>query len=252
MLCHRLAVRAVLALCLLGLAACVVSHEQTAGAGGDDSLAPEGAECATADDCVAVSATCCGCPGYAQPGDRQDGCDDVECPADPPGACPDLVTACVDGACTLACAPVTCEMTCPDGFAADEAGCLTCACAAPPDAPGACVVDGDCAQVPADCCGCARGGADTAVPVGAVDAHVEGLGCPADPTEAACPEIDVCDAAAAPRCVAGQCVLQPAGADAESPHCGRPDLPPCPEGAVCVLNADPDASMDGVGTCQVP
>lgn len=246
--------RAALTLLLVCLAGCVVvGREQATDLGGDDSGLPGGPECAVAEDCVAVAATCCGCPGYALPGDgRQDACDDVACPEPPPEACPAVAAACVDGLCTLACAPVSCEMSCPDGFAADAAGCLQCACAAPPDPGTDCVVDGDCAEVPADCCGCSRGGADTAVPTSTVDAHLEALGCPTDPTDAACPEVDVCAAGAVPRCDAGRCVLGAQPGAADGAQCGRPELPPCPEGTTCVLNADQEASMEGVGTCQAP
>jgi hypothetical protein len=183
---------------------------------------------------------------------RDDSCDAVDCPP-PPEPCADLRAACVDGVCAAVCAPVACELSCGSGFEVDAAGCLTCACAAPPPAAVACTEDAECVQVAADCCGCARGGADTAVPAAEADRFSESLMCPDPPSGAACPEVDVCDPSEAPRCRGGQCVLEGDPDDgADAPGCGRPDLPTCPEGTVCVLNADPEASMDGVGSCQAP
>jgi hypothetical protein len=253
---RRLAVIAVAAALVAG---CDLAPREDNALGGDDSgdpgAPPPGAECATADDCALASTTCCGCGEYGISADsRGDACDEVECP--PPSdeaACPALVAACVDGVCTAACAPVVCELSCTNGFAADDYGCLTCACAeAPPSTDSACVEDVDCVQVAADCCGCARGGADTAVAASDADAFSESLMCPDHP---ACPEVDVCDPSVAPRCRGGRCVLEgdpDDGAGEAAQPCGRPDLPTCPEGTVCVLNADPEASMDGVGSCQAP
>jgi hypothetical protein len=104
-------------------------------------------------------------------------------------------------------------------------------------------------RIPADCCGCERGGEDRAAPATLADDLVESLMCPADP---ACPDVDVCDPSSVPRCLGGTCVLAGAPMDAETSECGRPDLPPCPDGTVCVLNADAEASSQGVGTCEPP
>jgi len=206
-------------------------------------------ECETAADCVGAAATCCECPSYALPAGSGWGssCGQVQC--DPAPSCDEVAPACDQGACVLACQPVSCDLSCATGFAVDAAGCQVCACAAAP--PGAtCAVDTDCARVPADCCGCARGGADTAVPADQAGDFVASLGC--DASSDACPDVDVCVPDAAPRCVDGTCALVdpnaptpmlPAGA------CGRPDLPACPDGQTCVLNASSDAAGAGVGVC---
>jgi len=240
-----------LATVLAALAGCDFAAGEIAADPGDDDLGPY-SECVTAADCILAATSCCGCPEYAMPDvGIADGCDAVPCPdPDPSNECPPLVAACDDGVCTTACQAVACELSCPSGFAQDAGGCLTCACAdAAPTVE--CADDADCVQVPGDCCGCARGGADTAVPAGDAEAFGESLMCPADPGDAACPEVDVCDPLLAPRCETGRCVLSDGSRD-EVPvdACGRPDLPPCPEGAVCVLNVDTEASMDGLGTCQ--
>ncbi|MCB9564993.1 MAG: hypothetical protein H6708_31805 [Kofleriaceae bacterium] len=236
------------------LGGCHLVANEASDVGDDGAVLPGGNECYVAADCAAAASSCCGCADFAVPGDsRADGCEDVMCPEPPPGDCPAVAPACVDGFCTLACVPVTCDMTCADGFAADVAGCLVCACAEAPAPGGDCAVDDDCVEVAADCCGCGRGGADTAVPVDQVATHDAELGCPADPTQAACPEVDVCDPAAAPRCAAGRCTLG-AGppTDGLVGLCGRPDLEPCPAGTACVLNADSDAAAAGLGTCLSP
>jgi hypothetical protein len=236
----------VLAALLVALGACWSSQEDVA-AGDDGQLDPQGyGECASAADCVLAASTCCACPDFAMPDmGWEDGCQDIECPM--PADCPAIAADCVEGACTTVCAPVTCDLSCEGGFAADAAGCLVCACGAGETPPASCVEDADCVEVPADCCGCAQGGEDTAVPAAYADAAVESLMCPTDP---ACPQIDVCDPSAAPRCVSGTCALVPGTSDGLDVGCGRPDLPTCPEGTVCVLNADSDAQSQGVGTCQ--
>ena len=160
---------------------------------------------------------------------------------DPAPACSEVAAVCQAGACVLACQPITCDLPCADGFAVDAAGCQVCACAAP--AADQCAVDADCARVPADCCGCGRGGADTAVPVGQVDAHNQALDCGG----AACPEIDVCAPDLAARCVAGTCALTDAPVAAPAADaCGRADLPTC---AHCVLNAGDAYAAAGLGRC---
>lgn len=241
---------------LIALAACDLPPPRDEAAG-DDDLGPVAAECVTADDCVLAASTCCGCPDFAMPDlGWQDGCEVVECPspdpdpADPQGAgCAPVVAACDRGTCTVACALVACDLTCADGFVMDDAGCLRCACAGAEDPVSECVDDAECVRVPADCCGCARGGADAAAPADEADSRVDQLDCPADPADAACPEIDVCDPTLAPRCVAGRCTL--AGPPPASDGlCGAPDLAPCPDGTVCVLNADEGATRAGLGTCR--
>ena len=157
---------------------------------------------------------------------------------------------CGDGTCALACPTIDCTVPCDDGFAVDAEGCLVCACAPAPPAPE-CMFDTDCVQVPADCCGCAQGGADTAVPAAAEEEHRDGLACPPAPV---CPGVDVCEPGATVTCAAGRCALGDGGAPMGVPDgaCGTPDLPACPAGQVCVLNADDEATLAGVGVCQDP
>ena len=247
----RVAVLALVVAVVVALGGCELTAAEGALDPGDDD-AGEVPECATAADCVLAATTCCGCGEYAMPDiGLADSCDDVECPdPDPSLECPGLVAACVDGVCTAACEPAACDLVCPDGFAADAAGCLSCACGSGPPEPPECTVDTDCVEVPADCCGCARGGADTAVPVAEAGAFGESLRCPSDPGDAACPEVDVCDPALSARCEQGRCTLSDGTGEDLAPTCGHPDLPPCPEGTVCVLNADDDASTQGLGSCQ--
>jgi hypothetical protein len=248
-------------LVLLVAAACARSAESDF-AGGDDDVAadegdpgdddpsappPSGAVCSEAVGCVPAVSTCCACPTFAVPAGsgREDACADVPCPAPP--SCPAVRAVCDDGACALVCAEITCDRVCATGFAVDLAGCLTCACAAPPTP--ACTTAADCMQVPADCCGCARGGADTAVLADGVDEHVAGLACTGGEV---CPEVDVC-APSAVICRNGACALLPAedGPPGALPAdaCGRSDLPPCPAGQRCVLNRSPDADSAAVGVC---
>lgn len=244
-----------LTVAVAALAACDFTGDATSPAPEGDDSGVE-IECATEADCVLAATTCCGCGEYAMPDQGlSDSCEDVPCPdpdpSDPAGECPPLVAACVEGVCTTACAPTICDQSCPSGFLADAAGCLSCECASGPPFAPECGSDGDCVQVPADCCGCARGGADTAVAAGEATAFGESLMCPGDPGDAACPEVDVCDPNLAPRCEDGRCVLSDgSGEDVPAQTCGHPDLPPCSEGQVCVLNIDSDASMNGLGTCQ--
>jgi hypothetical protein len=228
------------------LAGCFGQNEQSVG---DDSGAPpEHGVCTTDADCIGAGPSCCACAEYAVNADSDfaQACEDVDCPVPPPGTCNNVVPVCgADGACILGCAVVTCDQTCETGFAVDAAGCLTCECAPAPAAE--CAIDDDCTRVPADCCGCALGGADTAVPDAQVDAHNAGLGCPPDPV---CPGVDVCTPGDVARCDMGRCVLGAAGAGLPAGACGTTDLPPCPAGQMCVLNSDDDANMEGVGVCQ--
>jgi hypothetical protein len=240
-----------LVLAILLVAGCDYAAENAAVDDRDGDDAAGAGECVTADDCTLAQTTCCGCDDYGVPSwdAGNEGCDLVECPEPAPSGCPSVVPACVDGACTLACAPTTCELSCTGGFATDAAGCLTCDCAQEPAAPE-CAGDADCVRVPADCCGCAGGGSDTAVPASEAEDFGASLECPPDP---ACPDIDVCDADLVARCAGGQCVLDGGAPPGDRPPpCGSPELPPCPEGTVCVLNAETDSSMDGLGVCQPP
>lgn len=256
----------------LALSACVGSaaSEQLSdddadhgdGAGGADGDgqgdgAPEAAECAIADDCVAAASTCCECPSFAVPSSSgyDQACDEVDC--DAPSGCSAVEPACVDGACQLVCTPITTDLSCEVAFARDGFGCLLDACAAAPDSEAAeCDDDMDCVQVPADCCGCSAGGEDTAVPADQVAAHEDSLDCRADPT---CPDVDLCDPSREPRCVLGHCELSSPpsdggddGAEQPSVRCGIAGDPPCEGGQVCVLNhpGGADATRSGAGSCQ--
>ena len=214
--------------------------------GHDDGLGPP-PECSVDTDCVAAGPSCCSCPEYALPASSgwEQACEDIDCPT-PPTGCPDQVARCDGGTCVLACRAITCAQSCGDGFVADDAGCLQCACLAIPSS-AACRTASECAQAPADCCGCENGGADTAVPVADLADHYEGLNCPPNPT---CPGVNVCVPGVAPRCDRGECVLDGGPRPLPANACGRPDLPLCPEGQTCVLNSDADATAEGVGICQ--
>lgn len=240
---------ATLATAALVAGGCRTDHETLAGV--PDEMMPGGgaglSSCVIDDDCATAAATCCECPTFAvglgDPSSRA--CDGVTC--DPQDTCPNNVrAACEDSQCVLACVELACATECPDGYAIDPmTGCLSCTCAAP--ALAGCAVDGDCVQTRADCCGCAAGGADIAVLATDRAAYDAGLMCPAAPL---CPAVDVCEPEAAPRCIQGRCELTtgslPAGA------CGRPDLPDCPAGTVCTVNANDLANEYGVGLCAPP
>jgi hypothetical protein len=220
----------VLALAAVALAACQQSLASPSTKG--DGFAP--AECSEDRECVAAAATCCDCPTFAvraaDPAQRA--CGSVMCPMN---QCPNNVqAACRSGACTLVCAQLACPTTCATGYAMDADGCLACTCAEP--APDGCTSDGDCVRVRADCCGCDHGGEDTAV--AAVDAAAP-----------ACPSMNPCDPSAAPHCLAGHCELSDPSATLPPGACGRPDLPACPAGSVCVINGNGSADMQGVGVC---
>ena len=235
-----------LVLFLLVLAGCPSTTADSVFSPGDDGSGGAPAECAADYECAASGARCCDCPTFAVP--RTDpafeACLGVACPT--PTACPSNVApACRQGQCVLACVPVACANSCDDGFALDGNGCLTCDCAQVTDRE--CSADSDCARVPADCCGCARGGVDTAVPDGAVATHDASLGCPPSPS---CPGVDSCAPDLAPRCVQGACQLisrrRPPGA------CGRTDLAACAMGQACTVNSDDAATARGVGVCVPP
>ncbi len=241
--------RVALAVLALMASGCIEASLEADAVGGDDGTSF--AACALDTDCTLAGASCCDCPSFAVPATTgwADSCEDVECA--PGGSCTALVARCAQGTCVAGCAPVTCELACADGFAVGASGCQVCACASRSSVP-ACQLDSDCAQVPADCCGCARGGADTAVPAGEVGAHVDGLMCPAWPS---CPDVDTCAAGATPRCLVGRCALGAPGDEPTPPAspitaCGRRDLPPCPAGQQCTLNSDETATRLGLGTCR--
>jgi hypothetical protein len=241
--------RACLILLLLVLGGCVFSAAESADlAPGDDDMRGDG-QCSSDDGCILAGASCCACPSFALPTSSgwDDACDQVDCPAPPAGACSSLVARCDDGACVAVCAPVSCDLSCEGGFAVDDAGCTLCACGSGPVAPE-CSASTDCVRVPADCCGCDRGGADTAVPVNVAGGFVDMLGCSG---AEACPGVSTCAPGATPVCAGGRCMLGAAGtAPPDDDLCGRPELPPCPAGESCVINAD-DAEM-GQGRCQAP
>jgi hypothetical protein len=239
-----------------GQSEAALGDEGGEGGGADPGEAPAPVECQVPSDCVPASSTCCDCPSFAVPeaSGFGEGCSEVNCGE--PSGCPLVEPACVAGRCELVCSPVATERLCASGFAIDGAGCLLDECAqAAPDPVGSCERDLDCVQVPADCCGCARGGADTAVPAEEEDEHIEGLACPSDP---ACPEVDVCHPDDEPRCVASRCHLVESNQDdgsgqGPSVPCGSPDLEPCPAGFMCVLNHPnaADVTRLGLGSCQV-
>lgn len=223
---------------------CVVAQDDAAAAPGDDEVrAPDA--CLIDTDCTLAGPSCCECPSFAVANAGwADACEQVDCQAPPD--CPALEARCDRGTCVAACAPTACDLQCETGFAVDAAGCTVCACPGGPVA-AQCQLDGDCARVPGDCCGCERGGVDLAVPAGEAAGYVDSLGCTG---AEACPGVSTCEAGAEVRCLSGQCTLVAATAPPADGTCGRPDLPPCPVGQVCVINA-PDAES-GVGRCEAP
>lgn len=220
------------------------ADEQNPGSstGDDDGAGNAPAECQVASDCAAAGPKCCDCPTHAVPvtDPAYQACANVDCPT--PSCGSPMEAACEGGRCVLVCSPVACDSSCADGFATDANGCLTCACAA--RTANECIADADCARVRDDCCGCARGGMDTAVPASEVAAHEAALMCPQNPS---CPDVDTCAPELAARCIAGACTLVAGALPANA--CGRPDLPACPTGEVCTLNASDQATMQGVGVC---
>jgi hypothetical protein len=202
--------------------------------------------CQRDEDCVPAGRTCCECPSFAvhaaDPIRRA--CAAVDCSGrEEPPACSEVAARCGEGgACELACAPVACELLCSEGFARDASACLTCACASP--ALDGCAADADCARTRADCCGCSRGGFDTAVLAREREDFDRGLECPDEPS---CPEVTTCRDEA-PACVQGRCELVAPGLPAGA--CGRADLPACPAGEVCTLNASREADLRGIGQCR--
>ncbi len=206
---------------------------------------PDVAECRRDDDCVAAGTKCCDCPEFAVPESDAShrACDGVTCHDK---HCPHNVrAACDEGRCVLACVPMECEASCLFGYATDRSGCLTCQCTQPVQT--GCLVASDCVQVRGDCCGCARGGHDTAVLRRDAPDHDERLRCPAAPQ---CPAANTCDEAEEPQCIRGMCALTTA--ERLPPNaCGRADLPPCERGEVCVVNGpNMRVNEEGVGLCM--
>jgi hypothetical protein len=219
--------------------------------GDDNNPAPgggSGAPCFTDMDCVAAAPSCCACPTFAtSAGDpKVEACGQVDCP---PSTCPDNVEAACDtsvGACVLQCKPLECaaDISCPDGFARDASGCLSCQCAEPGQVGTDCAADMECVETRGDCCGCMLGGFDTAVPARDASQFDSSLMCGSSP---ACPGVDTCDPANAPHCAQGVCALGPAKpADA----CGESGLPACGAGTACVVNASDQANLYGLGVCR--
>jgi hypothetical protein len=205
------------------------------GAGGGNGAT----ECAIDADCALAAAKCCDCPTYAVPtyDPAHRACETISCPTN---TCPANARAvCTEGACMLACAPLTCAEACPQGYAIDPTGCLECRCADLAPQPQ-CTVDADCVRTRADCCGCTRGGTDTAVPALDQAALDAALGCPADP---ACPGGDTCAAGTEPRCIEGACELA-------MPTPTAACTGTCPTGQQCVINADATATAQGLGVCM--
>jgi len=206
-------------------------------------------QCLTDNDCVLASSTCCECPTFALPATANQGaCGQVTCP---PSSCNDNVVARCDqnsNSCTLACKPLQCDVTCDNGFVIDTTGCLTCECA--PVDPMGCTSDDDCAEVPADCCGCALGGEDTSVLKADAASAIDNLQCPATPL---CPGSYTCKPGAEPACVQSRCeLLTPDDRTPPANECGLTKDPACPMGEVCTINAIGPATARGVGVCLAP
>ncbi|HLL21087.1 MAG TPA: hypothetical protein VK427_03100 [Kofleriaceae bacterium] len=227
------------------VAACPSRSKELTGA--DDSAPPDPnmsrSPCSRDADCELAGRTCCDCPTFALSFDdpKLDACRGVVCP--PSGrTCSAIHAVCERNECKVACSPVVVTQSCETGFASDSTGCLIDACAQLP-AP-TCELDSDCVQTRADCCGCARGGADTAVPLAMRAAFDENLGCTG---EEACPEANICDSET-PQCAQGSCKL--VAGTLPDDACGRPDLAACPDGQACTVNASDPANMHGVGVCR--
>lgn len=234
----------------VGVTGCPLSKSGEAdfGNGSDSVDAGAGSPrplCMADSECELAASSCCECPTFAtnRADPASNACDGVACPNPP--VCPANVRAACDQVrheCTVACVAMTCATSCADGYAIDpDTGCLSCACAAPTQAAG-CRADTDCVETREDCCGCARGGRDTAVLASERSAYDQGLFCPSNPQ---CPGLDTCDPADAPRCIQGSCTLtadvRPANACAADGSCPAPMR--------CVVNQDSAASMYGVGVC---
>jgi hypothetical protein len=226
------------------LAACPQGNASLGEAGDDKSIDPNAPDlaCFDASDCELAGKSCCECKTFALPASdpKLGACDNVPCPP-PQTACPKIHATCDHGKCAVACEPQAITKTCADGFASDMAGCLIDACAQP---KADCSSDTQCVRTRADCCGCARGGKDTAVPAATRGAYDTNLGCTGT---ASCPEVNTCVVAETAQCAQGECrlIAGPAPVDA----CGRPDLPACPVGKTCTVNVSATADKHGVGVC---
>jgi hypothetical protein len=251
-----------LAVVLAALGGCTANGaERGSGAGfdGDDAAEPPAeARCDDDSDCEPAASSCCECPSFALSVGEGFGaaCESVDCDGAPTSECSELAEpVCVEARCELRCREIALQpdQFCDGGYVRDELGCLTTQCLLPdPTAIADCSGHTDCEQVPADCCGCELGGRDTAVNSANVDAHLESLGCSAQP---ACPGVNVCDENVIPQCLASRCQLvsMPDGGVGEAAEfCGTTALAPCPAGRVCVLNAADanDAARFGVGVCR--
>lgn len=217
---------------------------------GDDNGPPDGkapGSCFTSSDCVPAAATCCDCPTFATSTSdpKVEACAAVDCDSN---VCPTNVLAECNPMheCVLACAQLEC-LECPEGYITEANGCVSCTCAEPATMAPTCAVDTDCVRVRNDCCGCANGGEDTAVPTSTAAAFDAGLSCSQTPQ---CPGVgnQMCDATAQARCIRGSCALLAEDMPADS--CGRPDLPACPAGTVCRVNVSNSADLYGVGVCR--
>jgi hypothetical protein len=234
-----LAYLVVAAACSTNAADALYNGDDGGGSGGEGG--PPG-ECQLDSQCYPAAARCCDCPTYAMPESAGiDLCAGVTCPMPGPVCSTSVHVACVNEMCQLACDVTECDLECPDGFATDASGCVACACYQV--ASRECMLSTECAETPADCCGCALGGTDTAVVASDVDNYEASLDCPPNPE---CPGVSTCQADLSPQCVQGACALQPA---LPENACGRPDLPLCGMGMVCAVNSDPLASAQGVGVC---
>ena len=193
-------------------------------------------------DCALASLTCCACKSFAvsQNDPKLDACSDVDCPPQQ-STCSRVRAVCEQNLCEIACEPQAVGMSCADGFATDAAGCLIDACAQPKNE---CATDSQCTRARADCCGCARGGDDTAVSTADLAAHDKALGCTGSES---CPGVNTCGAET-PQCAQGECKL--IAGDLPADACGRPDLPPCAAGKTCTVNASKTADLHGVGVCR--
>ncbi len=225
------------------------------GGGGGGGGAPEQA-CEEASDCELAASTCCECPSFAAP--IQDGfgnsCEDVECP--PSDLCPAVMAVCAQEQCQMVCAPLEVTQTCVLGFARDAAGCLLDACQTASLDVLICEQDSDCTQIPADCCGCSQGGRDQAALTADAAEITVALDCSG---EEICPDVNVCDSEAAPKCFAGACFLTQIDVDSslddgEEELCGTPALGPCAQNSRCLVNQVPGAEVTeiGVGICVTP
>jgi hypothetical protein len=235
-------------LLVVALAACqagALGADQLGSGSGNGSGSGEGGapiECASDIDCTLAAAKCCDCPTFAVPANdpAHKACGGITCPAPTPAdRCPKNVTAsCVAGACVLECASFAATGSCPGGYALDPTGCLEDACATVTQPQ--CSANTDCVRTRADCCGCQRGGTDTAVPALDAAAFDAGLGCSSSPT---CPGNDTCAPNLAPRCIEGACELT-------TPLPANACTGTCPGTQRCMLNVDPTATMQGVGVCM--